>query len=265
MDTAKKPASLVAGGALITALTTAVYLNKQQNMLSGQIDEIKDHLSSAIGELKNGHDRVDRHEKHISTIAEGVRQLNALKMEQNEMFEYFYQVLMDRGKVIEALVESVSEIQEAMVKNGTKFKNGPIRDVVDVSEQESLPEITRNAKSSGSSVRHDPVRQTERNYSSMDREDPAWTGMNERNISSIHRGADTNGFDRASRNNFHQDQGKSPRSFGHDEIGVHNRSNGYNARPRQAPPTENLGDSDEEIEAEMEAMRKRRGNQLMVA
>ena len=246
MEAAKKPESLVAGGALVTALTTAVYLNKQHNSLSSQVDEVKDHLASTISELKQEHDKIDKHEKHISTLADGVRQLNALKIEQSEMFDYFYQVLMDRGKVIEALVESVAEMQAVMVENGTKFKNGSIRDAVDFSEQESTMEMPKNGISNDVSLRQ---RRGIEN-GKMERE-------NNRSM-----------YDTSSRRNIHnrrEPEYERQRNYPPDipERNV-TRSNNFHSRQPDIS-ADDFDDSEDEIEAQMRAMRNKRGNQLSMA
>ena len=291
MDAAKKPESLLAGGALVTALTTAIYLNKQQNSLSTQIDEVKEHLASSISELKQDHDKLDKHDKHIAILADGVRQLNALKIEQSELFDYFYQILMDRGKVIEALVESVSEIQSLMVKNGTEFKNGSIRELVDFSEQDPLADMPNNSDIQRS--RQIPLDRSQAKPKSTS--DPRMDGPDN---SSRHDGR--NGFNRGDdrirfhRGNFREngfnggddrdefDNSDARDGFDRDRSGrdrferretsrgdmgrdkhINNSKQevGNNARS-SLPQNDELEDSDDEIEAQMNAMRSRRGDQL---
>jgi hypothetical protein len=261
MDAAKKPESLLAGGALVTALTTAIYLNKQQNSLNTRIGDVESHLASTISELKQDHDALSKHDKHITILADGVRQLNTLKIEQSELFEYFYQVLMDRGKVIEALVESVSEIQSIMVENGTEFKNGSIRDLVDFSEQDSLADMPKNNniqrsrqipldhRQANSSAQHNP-RMNEFEDGRFDRIDRNDVRENDPNMGDIR-----NRFDRHDmiRGGVDMDQHKN--NVKQDDIGNNNRRSSL-------PQIDDSGDSDDEIEAQMNAMRSRRNNQL---
>ena len=280
MDAAKKPESLLAGAALVTALTTAIYLNKQQNSLNTQIDEIKDHLTSAISEVKQDHDKLDKHDKHIGILADGVRQLNTLKIEQSELFEYFYQVLMDRGKVIEALVESVSEIQSLMVENGTEFKNGSIRDLVDFSEQDSLADIPKNSNiQRGRQISLDhsqtnsksnpildgsnnPSRHVGRNgfeedrFNRSDRGDTRENGFNRsdaRDRFNRDDVSDRSGRDRFERRDIDRDQHVNNSKY--ENVGNSNTRSSL-------PQIDESGDSDDEIEAQMNAMRSHRGNQL---
>lgn len=290
METAKKPESLVAGGALITALTTAVYLNKQQNAISTQVDEVKDHLSSTISELKQEHDKLEKHEKHISTLAEGVRQLNALKIQQTEMFDYFYQVLIDRGKVIEALVESVAEMQAVMVENGTQFKNGSIRDVVDFSEQESLSELSNGVKMndmeqsrhidksnrySRSRIQQSGPHQSTIPQSHQNHQNPQ-NHQNSQTTSYIEGDGNipSNINSRTSyrrepvRNNHNLNQQQSMKKSRmdmdlFDRNGSNMSNNGIASRSNDLDlPSDDFDDSEDEIEAQMRAMRERRGNSL---
>lgn len=256
MDTAKKPESVLAGGALVTALTTAIYLNKQQNSLNTRIDDVESHLASTISELKRDHDTLSKHDKHIVILADGVRQLNTLKIEQTELFEYFYQVLMDRGKVIEALVESVSEIQSIMVKNGTEFKNGSIRDLVDFSEQDSLADIPKNNIQRSRQISFD---HSQANY--IGQHNPRMDGGDVRGNDVREKGRDMgntiSSFDKNNMTRGGVDRGQHINNFKQDNVGNNNRQSSL-------PQINYSGDSDDEIEAQMNAMRSRRGNQLNI-
>lgn len=128
MDAAKKPETLIAGGALVVTILTGTYLNNQQNKINESIDDISKHLSSTIDEMESNKNMSSRHGNHIDKLAKGIKQLNQLGRSHSKMFDDISKAINNRDIVISDLSIAVSELQNIMLGRGDNSSTDPTND-----------------------------------------------------------------------------------------------------------------------------------------
>lgn len=265
MDAVKKPESLVAGSALVVTLASAAYLNKQQNKIKEDVAEITEHLTTTISELRSEQDVTSKHDKHIIMLSEGIKQLNILKSEHNETFEYISQILSDRDKIIEGLVESVSEIQNILTEKEGELTTDNVLNLID---SPSHPFQGNGIHSNRKRQVMQSRRVNEQRHNFED--ERIKNSYNHRAEENNHRAEENNVPDRSHHHHRQNNSNGDNRSFSHNENPRENvrtverpeRSQVFgisNVRESNNSSNGNISDPDEDdIEAQMRMAREKR-------
>ena len=280
----KNPTNLVAGSALLASITTSAYLTKQMGEITEQVDEIKNHLTSAIAEIKSEKDSLEKHENHIAILGRAVKQLNELKKEQNYTFESIIQSLNERGKTVDMLISSVSEIQDILIKEG-KLKEGNILETAELSigdiennrhgkirgnrinliryEGEHLDQERGRSMTRSRSIDEDfDIQSSERNNKNKNYDNPDNRHKNYDNPDNRHKNYDD--YDHRSRNHHDYDH----RSKNLDDHGIRSKNSddhgirSKNLDDHRHPKDKSSFDLDDELDDEMENIRRMRERKL---
>lgn len=119
MDAIKKPETVIAGGALLTSVGTAVYFHRQIGAINEDVLKISEHLAATVRKLSDN----EIHSTHIAQLAQAVKELNSLGMRQGQLLDGIQQSMDYRDRVIDEQGNAITEIQRLLSEEGHRVQS----------------------------------------------------------------------------------------------------------------------------------------------